>query len=206
MDMPVPGSSRLRGAIAALLFAVVLLPGCTATRITSIWKDPGIAPVQFRKVVGIALSQDAALRRLAEDEFVRAVGPPTAVAGYSVVPDAEIQDKDKVRARVEAAGVDGAVVFRVVGVENEERWVPPTYYGDAWGYWGFAAPMVYEPGYLRTDRIVSVETNVYQVQTARLIWAAHSDTMNPNDARQLIDEVVKSTVAAMRKDGILPAQ
>ena len=123
-----------------------------------------------------------------------------------MVPDAEMQDKDKVRARIEAAGFDGAVVFRVVGVENEERWVPPTYYGNAWGYWGYAAPLAYQPGYLVNDRIVSVETNAYRVQDARLVWSAHSDTMNPNDARQLIDEVVKATVEAMRKDGILPAQ
>ena len=196
----------MRASFLSFLFAIALLPGCTATRITSIWKDPGIGPLQFHKVVGIALSQDAALRRLAEDEFVRAVGVPTAVAGYSVVPDAEMQDKDKVRARVEAAGFDGAVVFRVVSVESTERWVPPTYYGDAWGYWGFAAPMVYQPGYLTTDRVVSVETNAYQVQGARLVWAAHSDTMNPNDARQLISEVVDATVDAMRKEGILPPQ
>ena len=196
----------MRAPALSFLVAIALLPGCTATRVTSVWKDPAIGPIQFHKVVGIAMSQDAALRRLAEDEFVRAVGVPTAEAGYSVVPDAEMQDKDKVRARVEAAGFDGAVVFRVVKVESEERWVPPTYYGDAWGYWGFAAPMVYQPGYLTTDRTVSVETNAYQVQGARLVWAAHSDTMNPNDARQLISEVVDATVSAMRKDGILPAK
>jgi hypothetical protein len=195
-----------RGAVAALLFAIALLPACTATRITSIWKDPALGPFQFRRVVGIAMSQDTALRRLAEDEFVRAVGAPTAVAGYSIVPDDEMQNKDQVRARIEAAGVDGAVVFRVVSVENQERWVPPTYYGDAWGYWGFAAPMVYQPGYLTTDRIVQVETNAYQVQNARLIWSARSETIDPKDAQQTIDEVVDETVKAMRKDGILPAQ
>lgn len=195
-----------RGASVALLFAIALVTGCTATRITSVWKDPALGPFQFRRVVGIAMSQDTALRRLAEDEFVRAVGAPTAVAGYSIVPDDEMQDREKVRARIEAAGVDGAVVFRVVSVENQERWVPPTYYGDAWGYWGFAAPMVYQPGYLTTDRIVQVETNAYQVQNARLIWSARSETIDPKDAQQLIDEVVRETVKAMRKDGILPAQ
>ena len=195
-----------RGAIATLLFAIALLPACTATRITSVWKDPALGPFQFRRVVGIAMSQDTALRRLAEDEFVRAVGAPTAVAGYSIVPDDEMQNKDQVRARIEAAGVDGAVVFRVAGVETQERWVPPTYYGDAWGYWGFAAPMVYQPGYLTTDRIVQVETNAYQVQNARLVWSARSETIDPKDAQQMIDEVVDETVKAMRKDGILPAQ
>jgi hypothetical protein len=199
-------SGTSRGVVAGLLFATVLSAACTATRITSIWKDPALGPFQFRRVVGIAMSQDTALRRLAEDEFVRAVGAPTAVAGYSIVPDDEMQNKDQVRARIEAAGVDGAVVFRVVGVENQERWVPPTYYGDAWGYWGFAAPMVYQPGYLTTDRIVQVETNAYQVQNARLVWSARSETIDPKDAQQTIDEVVDATVKSMREDGILPPE
>jgi len=196
--------SRLRFGIAAFVLAGGLISGCAATQITSVWRDPGVGPVQFHKVVGVAMSQDATIRRLAEDEFVRAVGPAIALAGYSVIPDDEIQDKDKAKARIEAAGADGAVVFRLVGVEKQERWVPPTYYGNAWGYWGYAAPMVYEPGYLTTDRIVQVETAAYAVSNARLVWAAHSDTLNPANAKQLVGEVVRAAVERMRKDGLLP--
>ena len=197
---------RLRVALAALATSGALLAGCASTQVTSVWRDPGMGPVQFHKVVGVALSQDASLRRLAEDEFVRAVGPSVALAGYAVIPDDEIQDKEKARARVEAAGADGAVVFRLVGIEQQERWVPPTYYGNAWGYWGYAAPRVYDPGYLTTDRIVQIEAAAYAVPTARLVWAAHSHTLNPSNAKQLIDEVVRAIVLRMREDGLLPAQ
>jgi malate synthase len=92
------------------------------------------------------------------------------------------------------------VVFRLVGVEEQERWVPPTYYGNAWGYWGYAAPMVYEPGYLTTDRIVQVESAAYAVSNARLVWAARSDTLNPSNAKQLVGEVVRAVVERMRDD------
>jgi len=196
----------LRVGIAALASTGALLAGCASTSVTSVWRDPGVGPVQFHKVVGVALSQDASLRRLAEDEFVRAVGPAVALAGYSVIPDDEIQNKEKARARVEAAGADGVVVFRLVGVEQQERWVPPTYYGNTWGYWGYAAPRVYDPGYLTTDRIVQIEAAAYAVPTARLVWAAHSHTLNPSNAKQLIDEVVRAIVLRMREDGLLPAQ
>ncbi len=198
-------ASPLRLAIAILAATAALAAGCAATQITSVWRDTAMGPVQFHKVVVVAMSQDATLRRLAEDEFVRAVGAPTALAGYSVIPDADIQDKEKVRAHIEAAGADGAVVFRLIGAETQERWVPSSYYGNAWGYWGYAAPMVYEPGYLATDRVVMVETAAYSVPTARLVWAARSDTLNPANAKELIDEVVRAVVDRMRKDGVLPA-
>jgi hypothetical protein len=194
--------SRVARTFAALLALAAL--ACAATRVTSTWRDPAVGPVQFRKVVGIALSQDTTLRRIAEDEFVRAVGPEIGVAGYSVVEDDALRDREAVKQRVEAAGADGVVVFRLVGVEEQERWVPPTTYGSAWGYWGIAAPMVYEPGYLTTDRIVQVEANAYEVAGARLLWSARSETFNPSNANQLVEEVVTAMVAELRKEKLLP--
>ena len=120
-------------AVGAVLAVAAAELGCASTRITSTWRDPGVGAVRFRKVVGVALARDATLRRLAEDEFVRALGPAAALAGYAVIPDEEVRDRDKAKARVEAAGADGVVVFRLVGVETEQRWVPPTSYGHAWG-------------------------------------------------------------------------
>jgi hypothetical protein len=189
---------------AALALAVLAIGGCASTRISSTWRDPGVGPVQFERVVGVALTQDPTLRRMAEDEFVRKVGPAHAIAGYTIIPDDELKDRDAARKRIEAAGVDGAVVFRLVGVEKQERWVPPTSYGSAWSYWGWAGPMVSEPGYLTTDRVVEVETTAYRVSDARLIWAARSNTLNPADSHEVIDGVVDASIAAMRKDGLLP--
>jgi hypothetical protein len=197
-----PGGSR-GGLIAIATLLAFWSAGCTSTRITSTWRDPGVGPVQFSRVVGLALTQDTTLRRIAEDEFVRAAGSSGAIAGYGVVPDEEMSDKTRVQQRVEASGADGAAVFRLVSVETEERWVPPTTYGTAWGYWGLASRRVYEPGYLATDRIVQVETAVYDVASARLIWAARSETINPTDAHALIDEVVHAVVAEMREAKLL---
>jgi hypothetical protein len=195
---------RRSPGLGIALLALAAVVACASTQVTSTWRDPAIGPVQFRKVVGIALSADGTLRRVAEDEFVRSVGPTLGIAGYAIVPDEELSDREKVRARVQAAGVDGAVVFRLAAVETQERWVPPTTYGNAWGYWGFAAPMVMEPGYMTTDRTAVVETNVYNVADARLIWAARSETLNPRNAQTLIDDVVRVVIAKMREEKLLP--
>jgi hypothetical protein len=126
------------------------------------------------------------------------------VAGYTLVDDEELRDRDAVRARLEAAGVDGAVVFRLAAVEERERWVPPTSYGTMWGYWGWAGPMVYEPGYLTTDQYVQIETALYRVDDARLVWAGRSQTINPTSVEDLIDEVVQVSVAELRKERLIP--
>lgn len=188
--------------IAVLALAAVV--ACATTQITSTWRDPAIGAIQFRKVVGVAISADTTLRRVAEDEFVRAVGPAVGIAGYSIISDDELRNRDQARARIEAAGVDGVVVFRLASVETSERWVPPTTYGNTWGYWGMAAPMAFQPGYMATDRTAVVETNAYNVADARLVWSARSETLNPRNAQTLIDDVVRVVVAKMRTEKLLP--
>jgi hypothetical protein len=200
-----PVRRRLRHPAAASAVACALLAvACATTEMTSTWRDPALGALQFRKVAGIALSADATLRRIAEDEFVRDVGPAHGVAGYTLIPDEELRDRETARARLEAGGVDGAVVYRLVSVDERERWVPPTTYGSMWGYWGWAGPMVYEPGYLTTDQYVQVETAVYSVPDARLVWAGRSRTINPDSAEELIDEVVRVSVEELRKEQLIP--
>jgi hypothetical protein len=192
-----------RGRVVLAALVAAALGGCASTKMTSTWEDPNVGSVHFRRVVGVALTRDPGLRRLAEDEFVEAVGP-AAIAGYQILPDDELPDREAARRRIEATGVDGAIVYRLVGVEKQQRWVPPTTYRSAWGYWGYAGPMVWEPGYLTTDRIVQVETTAYRVSDATLVWAGRSETLNPADEKDLIRGVVDASVAAMRKAGLLP--
>jgi len=191
-------------SLPPILLSVLVAWACASTKLTSTWRDPAIDLPPFRKVVGLAMTANPTLRRIAEDEFVRAVGPAHAVAGYALVPDDELRDRDAVRARLEAAGVDGAVVYRLAAVEERPRWVPPTTYGGLWSYWGWAGPMVWEPGYLTTDRYVQVETAAYSVGDARLVWAGRSRTINPDSAEDVIDEVVRVTVSALRSERLLP--
>jgi hypothetical protein len=185
-------------ALAALAFLA-----CASTRLTSTWRDPAVEGLQFRKVAGIALANDPTLRRIAEDEFVRQVGPAQAVAGYSLISDDELGDRERVKSRLAAAGVDGAVIYRLVAVDERQRWVPPTTYGTMWGYWSYA-PLVFEPGYLTTDRIIQVESVAYRVSDARLVWAARSETLNPKDAESLIDDVVRISVDELRREKLIP--
>ena len=189
-------------ALVGLLAFVAL--GCSSTRLTSTWRDPALGPMQFRQVAGIALSSDSTVRRLAEDEFVRTVGPANGgIAGYALIPDEELRDRDQVRARLEGAGVDGAVVFRLVSVETQERWVPPTHYQGMWSYWGWAGPMVHDPGYLTTDQIIQVEFAAYTVRDARLVWAGRSQTFNPTSVERMIGEIVRLAVEELRREGLI---
>ena len=195
-----------RTVLAAL---AALAAGCASTQLTSVWSDPDLARVPFAKVLVVFQHPDAALRKRLELRMAAEIAH--GVPAHAVLSDEEIRDPDKVRARIRDQGFDSTVIMRVVAVEREVSYVPgrvyaaPGWYGSPWGYWGYGWRSVYDPGYLRSDRIVQVATNVYSVGDDKLVFASQSETFNPASLRETVSEVVtatsKATGEALRRRG-----
>ena len=184
--------------VAALLAAIA--GGCASTEIVSAWRDPDIARVPFRKVLVVFQHADAGLRRQAEVAMAAEI--PNATPAHAVFSDEEVRDIERVKARVREQGFDSAVIMRIVGVERELSYVPgrlyavPSHYHGFYGYWGYGWRSVYEPGYMRADRVVNIATNVYSVADDKLVWASQSETFNPASLRGAVQEVVRVTSRA----------
>ena len=180
--------------LVVALFAAIV-GGCATTQIVSSWKDEDLARVPFRKVLVVFQHSDAGIRRALEDEMARKIA--NATPSYRVFADAEVRDMDKVKATVRTQGFDSAIIMRLASVEREVSVVPgrmyavPSYYHGFYGYWGYGWNMAYDPGYVRTDRIVTISTNVYGVGDDKLVFASQSETFNPRSVREAIGEVVK---------------
>lgn len=177
-----------------------LLGGCASTQITSAWKDPDLARLPFKKVLVVFQHSDAELRMRLERSMAAEI--PNAVPAHAIFSDAEVRDSEAVKKRVRADGFDSAVIMRIVGVDREVSYVPghlhtvPGFYHGFYGYWGYGWRTVYDPGYMRSDRIVTISTNVYSVADDKLVWASQSETFNPTSLRTAVAEVVRVTSKA----------
>ena len=188
--------------LALLLFAAVLaaLAGCASTQIVSAWKDPDLGRVPFRKVLVVFQHSDPALRRALEARMAAEI--PNSVPAHAVFSDAEVREIETVKSRVREQGFDSSVIMRIVGVDREVSYMPgriyhvPGWYHGFYGYWGYGWRSVYEPGYIRSDRVVSISTNVYSVADDKLVWASESETFNPASLREAVGEVVRVTSRA----------
>lgn len=185
-----------------LLFGLLLalLAGCASTEIVSSWRDPAFARVPFGKVLVVFQHRDQGLRH--EMERTMAEEIRNGVPAHAIFRDEEVQNLDLVKQRVRQEGFDSAVIMRIAGVEREVSYVPgrlysvPSWYHGFYGYWGWGWRAVYDPGYLRSDRIVSISTNVYSVADDKLVWASQSETFNPASLRGAVAEVVRVTSRA----------
>jgi hypothetical protein len=194
----------------ALVVVMALAAGaCATTEFKSTWKDPSVTRLDTpgEKVAGFVVTRNASLRRSAEDTLASALRARgvNAVAGYQLIPDETLQNRDALRRKLDQMGIDQAVVMRVVDRRQEVTYEPPMgpYYGSFYGYWDYGWAAVSDPGYLHTNTLVSVETLVYSVSQDKLLWGGVSETTDPSKLDSFIHEIVDQAAKEMKKQGLI---
>jgi hypothetical protein len=188
--------------------AAVTLAACATTSLQSTWKNPAAAPLNLKgkKVVALVVVDEEALRYAAEDQAAREITAHGAVGipAYTLVPQAQIRDKERARAIFEKEGIDAVVVLRTIAKEKAltGSFSGSPGYGSFWGpgFWGGGG---WGDGYLRTDTILVVETLVYSLEQNQLVWASQSQTTNPTQVGSFIRELGKTIGTEMEKQGLL---
>jgi len=204
----------MRAPHAVMIVAVSMLAAgvslAAKTKFQSVWKAPDAATVSFAgaKVAALVIDKDDSLRVAGEEALVRELNARglQGVASYRMIPKEELLSAEKARPWFERAGIQGVVALRVVNDDRRKTVVPSQwtseYYQSFWGYYGYGWGAVYTPGYVRDERIVSLETLIFSVPKNALVWAGQSVTENPKEGTKVVAEVVKEAVEEMRKQGL----
>jgi hypothetical protein len=193
--------------MSAVLAGAVALSGCYhSTRLAATWRDPGAGPLRFRQPIVVFVTKDDLLRRTMEDKMASHF--PNAVQSYRVLGSSELGDGKRVLNDLEQKGFDGAIMMNVVNVANVVTYTPGTYwYGPPYysfaGYWGSAWGYPYDPGYVSSNVVVSIETQIFNLKNDKLVWAARSETTDPSSVNKLGDSVLKHVMQELQKEGLV---
>ena len=194
----------------ALALAATLSAGAD-NEFLSTWKAPGAAPLDFkgRKVAAVLIADDVSVRVAAEEALVREVTARGAqgTAAYKVIPKELLADKDAAKAWFTKRQIDGLVILRVVATEKQKvyssaMWVSG-YYGNAWDYWGYGWANVYPMGKAKEQRILTMETLLYDLSKGTPIWAAVTRTTDPKDVQSYVKQLASDIVKRLEKDGVV---
>ena len=191
------------GATAPVLLAVALgVVGCATTEMTSTWTDPTARGASMSRIAVIALTKDPGLRRMAEDTAASQMRGAQAVPSYQVLGDADLRNREVVKAKLQAQGFQGVLVMRMAGVTEQVTAVGGPY-GTFDGYYDWAGAAVYAPGYLETDTIVHVVSNLYSLDQNKLVWSGVSQTFDPSSAKSFMTDVGKAVAKSLEKDRLI---
>ncbi len=196
-------------ALAAALACGVGL-AAASHKLTSTWKAPGAGPLNFagKKVAALVIVEDNNLRMSAEEALAREITArgPQGVAAYRVIPREELTDKDKAKGWFQRTRVDGVVAMRIVGVDQQTKYSAVVwssgYYPDFWSYYGNGWATVTPIGKGKLETTLAVETLLYNVSDAKLLWAGVSETTNPKNAQEFMAGLAKAVVKELQKQGL----
>ena len=203
--------SRTMLKMIMVLFCAVSAASCATTDVKTVWKDEAYKS-QPKKVLVISMFKNQSVRRMTESEFRDNLKhrKTDAAAGFDTIPGNEIPAKEIVVEQLKAGGFDALLLMRLVDVRSEQHAVQstPVYsapYGvPMGGYYGRGYNAVYAPSYMVEDRFATVEANLYDVASEKLVWSATSDTWLNVSQPQAIKTFVAVMMESLRKQKIVP--
>lgn len=198
-----PGRMRAR-VLFTVLFLAVFLSACTNTKLSQVWVDPDQHKTYHHLlIIGIADSEQH--RRAYESYFVQELEAKgiQARASYKLIKSGEKIDRDTVARAIAGLDIDGVLVTHLVAVDKETIYRPSMdympaygagYYGGLYSYYPHVNTYVHRPGYYTTHETVTLETNLYDVESEELVWSARSRTFSPESVDEIIIDLTRLVI------------
>ena len=206
----------------SVLCGMALMISCgSSTKVTSSWKANGASASSssLKKVMVVALlpQQDRNLQQSLEKGLVNRLAEKNiqAFSAYEQYgPNSISRNERQALNRIKKSGVDGVITIVLLDKKKERDYVPGNvmvrpygpYYNRFWGYYSNVYDRVYTPGYYETNTNYFFESNLYSLNTDKLLYSVQSESFDPSSTQQLGKEYSKSIVDDMMKGGVLVAK
>lgn len=196
-----------------LLPLAVLLSSCASTSLTSTWHDQSYSGNNsLDDVLVIAVTEEETSRRLYEDGFVAKLAESEirGIPSYSLQISDIKPTEQAVQTAVDLADARFVLITRHLSTDKKQHYRPPEpvyvdpYYSRMYSYYPLAYREVhYRPGYTYTVTTVSIESNLYDAQTEKLIWSAQSKSVDPKMTKSFFDELVNVFAKDLQEKNLL---
>ncbi len=209
-------SPRRMFVIFTALLIVTLASGKSSKLVMS-WKNPAYTGTKtFHRVLTLGLSDRTVVRADFEDELASELRTPEieTIPGNTILlrPEGTNFDLDYLKTQIREHRIEAVAVSRLINVEITSTYVPGVpytppfpYYNSFYGYYGAVYPAVYSPGYLKEEKKVRIETNLYAISSTEgeLVWTCVTDSFNPSGDKKTIEQLVKVVAKQMKSEGVL---
>jgi len=187
------------------------LISCASTQVTGAWKDADYNK-KLSNVLVIGVSDNTTARRMYEDTLVSKFREHgiKAVSAAAIIPSDNDLNKEGIKTAIEGKGFDAVIITRLIRLQSETQYVPPTnyvtsgpHYGSMYGYYDSVYGMAYDPGYMVDVTIASLETNIYETAGEKLIWSMTTESFAPDQLDKIISELESLIFNKLSKDGLI---
>jgi hypothetical protein len=198
-----------------LLLSTVLLlalTACATTELTGSFKDESLSGKKFQHILIIGAAKQPDIRRQFEDEFVRQLQAKNikAIQSYTILTADQMLDRNAISAKISDLGVDSVLVTRLTELKKKRETytgstyrVPYAYYSQMHEYYKKGLEESGGPSPLTTHKVISLETNIYSAETAKLAWATASDVQVQDKVDRLTKNFIRAVINKLLSDKVI---
>lgn len=202
-----------------ITLCVLILSGCSSTKLVSTWKNPDIVLFDAYKVLVVGMAQDENVRvefetRLKERLNNKGIEAMRSVDLFDVQFTSSKKSEEELSAVEEQLldkGFDAILFTKVVGTENKRtfrermRNLNSMYTNFSYDYLDHQ-DIYYDSGYYETFNIYQTETSLYCIcvdKERELIWRGNIDVSEPVNMDKTIDAYIKLIAEKMQEQEVL---
>ncbi len=191
------GSKSLTARILAGILSTLVLASCASTNtVVGTWKDKNYHK-KLSKVLVLGLTKRMELRRTFEDTLVARLRKNgiDATSSIGIIHLGKTLDRETVEADIKAAikkqRFDDVLVTHLIRTERQTSYIPPqshpqySFYGTIMTTYA----SVYTPGYLVNSTVVSLQTDLYDTASEKLVWSMTSQSFDPKTTQDVVDTI-----------------
>lgn len=202
------------------LVVLILIAGCTTSKVTSSWKSPHAQNQFYKKilVLGLINEPDRSIRENMEKNVMtelRTMGFDAMCSCDEFGPKSfENLNEQQALDKLQNSGIDAVLTIVLLDKQKEKYYVPGKvnytpyvmYQNRFYGYYRTMYTRVYDPGYFVENTKYFWESNFYSLDKKELLYSSQSQSFNPRDAQDLAESYAKVIVKDIATHNILSPQ
>jgi hypothetical protein len=194
-----------------VLVVLLVLLGCASTKVVSTWSNPALPARKIQSFAVFASTGYPTGRIEFEQQLTDALRRRglDAIAGYNFVAYDEYPGKEEILRRVNAKGIQGALISKTIQKFTQDQINPVVVGGavssgwDAAGFYEYwSAPLTFAEYTTEENKFVG-ETVLWALPDDKAMWAMRTATRR-TDPGAFADDIAATVAADLRRAGILP--
>ena len=189
---------------------LLCLVACVSPSVVKVWSDENheVDSKKAHQYIFFVQSNNQINSRVAMDELVR-LSTHKSIQGYLYTKGDPINlgNREYYKSKMKQDGYDYVIVMSLsdsaivkTNVAGGNPSTDKSFYGD---YSFNIDPYAYNPSYERENKVFSIVTNVYYVETGNKVWVCESKVYNPSSVEQAVKETSKEVVKKMKRNGFM---
>lgn len=196
----------------------IMFSGCSATKISSVWRDPSFQEKKYKNIIVIGIMEEnrkRSLRLSFEEHLVNDLKE----MGYKAISSTDAygiksfigKTEDEIIQILKTGGYDAVITTTLLDISKEQNyvrghmdyWPGGIYYSRFGRYYSYWHNRVYAPGYFIINTNYIIESNLFDIEDDKIIFSAQTESMDPSSIDNLAHRISKSILKSMHEKRVL---